>query len=266
MFILYAMMVSLIMIENVWNFATQKQDAQQASFHNNVPLSQEPFDSHLDKETQSQKDFHQPPKSELGYQFAYSSLSDQDIPSIITMLSKLSPQKALFLAHNSISDHGFLKLVSYLKQTTSINHLILSHNSLQFSEFAKAGLADLLKVNRYIGWLVFNHNDISDIGAKHLAFALKHNKAVKHLVLSDNHITDTGVFDLLSNLNHHPTLESLFLANNHLTLASIPFLIDFVKTSKSLKRLDISGHFNTNHPSLTELKNQCELHGIRLHY
>ena len=41
----------------------------------------------------------------------------------------------------------------------SIKHFILSHNKIQFNEFAKAGLADLLKINRHIGWLVLNNNE-----------------------------------------------------------------------------------------------------------
>ena len=267
MFIFYVMMVSLIMLENIWNFDTHKQVGKQSLDHNsNLELANHSFSDLFQKESSDTREFYRPPLSDYGFQFAHSSISDQDIPQLIKQLLPSKPQQALLLAHNHITDKGFVNLVSFLKHNTSIKHLILSHNDLTFNEFAKAGLADLLKVNRFIGWLVFNHNEIHDLGAKHLGLALAQNQAVKHLVLSHNYITDTGLADLLTGLNHHPTLESLFLANNQLSSESLPILMTFVEQQSCLKRLDISGQFDPFDPLLFELKKRCELKGIRLHY
>ena len=198
MFIFYVMMVVLIMLENVWNFATNKQVGKQSLNHDTIAnLADISFSDMLDQESKDTQKFDKPPLSDYGFQFAHSAIFDQDIMDLIKTMLTSQPQKALLLAHNHITDQGFMDLVPFLKQNTTIKHLILSHNALSFNEFAKAGLADLLKVNRFIGWLVFNHNDISDLGAKHLGLALANNKSVKHLVLSHNNITDQGLADLL---------------------------------------------------------------------
>ncbi|MBH37966.1 hypothetical protein CL658_02930 [bacterium] len=267
MFIFYVMMVGLIMLENIWNFANHKQVGSSSHNHDRkCDLANHSFSDMFQKESSDTREFYSPPLSDYGFQFAYSSISDQDIPQLLKQFLQSTPQQALLLAHNHITDQGFMELVAFLKENTTIKHLILSHNALSFNEFAKAGLADLLKVNRFIGWLVFNHNDISDLGAKHLGLALAHNKSVKHLVLSHNYITDRGLTDLLAGLNHHPTLESLFLANNQLSLEALPLLMTFVAQQSCLKRLDISGQFDPFDPLLIDLKKQCELKGIRLHY
>ena len=145
----------------------------------------------------------------------------------------------MFLGHNHITDKGLTLITKKLQYDTTVKHLILSHNNIQVSEFAKQGLADLLKINRFIGWLVLNHNNIEDIGAKHIGEALLENTGIKHLVLSHNNISDNGVKTLLNYLNQHKSLESIFLDGNPTTEKLIQIINEFKRNNPQIKRVII---------------------------
>ncbi|MEK9657222.1 MAG: hypothetical protein VW378_02475 [bacterium] len=155
--------------------------------------------------------------------------------------SAFSDVQAFFLAKQRLGDQAVIQLSLQLQQTpNTLQHLILGHNGI--TPFAAAALADLLKVNHFIGWLVLNGNKLSDLGAQKLATGLAKNKGLIHLILDDNDISDLGVSELSTSLKEHPTLESLFLKNNALTDRSKDALVSLLLHSHSLKRLDLRGN------------------------
>ena len=172
----------------------------------------------------------------------------------------------LSLKGSNISDHQFAQLCKLLQNDSSIKHVILSHNHVAVSEFAKAAVMDLLKINRFIGWLVLNNNDIDDLGASNLAQALSSNSGIRHLVLSDNFISDDGCMALLSVLASHGSIESLFLAGNPLSDRSFQSLSQFIMDKpESFKRLDLRG-CDLSESKMDALLALCKRYCVRLIY
>jgi len=203
------------------------------------------------------------PTTAFGKQYTHLQMGDTGLAQLLAGLPDKHPNKALFLAHNNITDQGLLLLAKQLQTDQIIQHLILSNNNIQVSEFAKAGMSDLLKINRTIGWLVFGHNNIHDQGLKNLGLALKENSSVKHLVLSQNAFSDDGFCFLLDCVIDHPTLESIFVAGNQLSDACLQPLASFMKRSAFIKRIDIRG-INATASQLTKAQFQAKQHSVRL--
>jgi len=220
--------------------------------------------SKLITNTEENKQFHLPDKHVHGLKLTNKFISDINLEKHFKHLKGNNEHKAIFLGKNNITDIGFNKLSYELINKKSIEHLILSHNKIQFNEFAKAGLADLLKINRHIGWLVLNNNEIENKGAINLALALKENKTILHLILSNNKINDEGLKSLLNTLKDHPRIESLFIANNQFNSISINYLIDFIIKNKTIKRIDITDNFIEKTEKLNQLKKIAATNNIRL--
>ncbi|RAP29769.1 hypothetical protein DID76_03895 [Candidatus Marinamargulisbacteria bacterium SCGC AG-414-C22] len=253
------------MIESVWEHSAQKQigkKAIQLEENNHSRLFSDQLNTSLanDKE----KKFDQPPATVYGPNFVNKQLNDTDISYVLKHFQPSHSHKVLFLSNNNLTDNGLIELINTLKHDTKIQHMILSHNHLCLTEFAKAALADLLKVNHYIGWLVLNGNNIGDEGAHVLGEALSENKGIKHLVLSNNNISDSGLKAILTHLTQHPTLESIYIANNKLTEAVYKDILTFIRTNKHIKRLDLRNNQLSETPLLTEIKKVCSLKNIQL--
>ena len=254
------------MLEDVWKFAPQKQVVTKKTKPANLAQTFEQAFNVL-KNTdpkQSSEPFHQPPEGLKGFKRSEKSNHSPPLSQVLTQFSQQSNHSFFHLAHQGLSDSDFVQITQQLKQNTQVKHLILTGNHLQFNEFAKAGAADLLKVNKHIGWLVLNKNEIGDLGAEHLGAALQDNKSVIHLVLSDNQISDQGLEYILKGIEAHPKCESLFIANNQLTDQSLDKLITFCKKSKTLKRLTISGHTFYDQAKCSVLTQICKSKQILL--
>lgn len=252
------------MIESIWENNIQKTIGKQQIQQPIINFS-ESFSSTLTKED-SKKPFHQPEKNEFGPNLSHNQLKDTDIEHIFKQINQFEKPKVLFLKNNHISDIGLKKILHSLQQNKTIQHLILSNNNICISEFCKAAIMDLLKVNHYIGWLVLNGNNINDEGAINLANSLKENKSVIHLILSENKITDKGLKVLLKNIENHPKLESLFLNNNQLTEKSLIDLEKFIYNSPKIKRIYIENIQTKQLNQLTPLKTLCKKRNIHLVY
>ena len=228
------------MIESIYDNAIEKK-LHQINLNNKKAQETSSFNSFFSMQNKDQKKEYQfPSDNDFGYQFTNQNISDKKISTLKFRYKSPHSNKAVFLGKNNITDIGFIELAKTIKHDKIIKHLILSHNSIRFNEFAKAGLADLLKINRHIGWLVLNNNEIDNRGATNLAAALINNQSVKHLVLSENKIQDDGLLAILKSLFNHPKIESLFVANNKITYKSTQAISDLISESKTLKRIDIS--------------------------
>ena len=228
------------MLEAVWENSNNKLFGKKIPQEKSVPdLFLKTLNEYSEKSYQNK--FDNPPSTAFGNQYSNLLMGDEGISRLLSQLKPGHSNKALFLSQNNITDKGLTLLAQQLKKDQMVQHLILSKNKITISEFAKAAVMDMLKVNHTIGWLVFGKNLIHDPGLKHLAMALKKNKGVKHLVLSENEFSDEGLSFLLSCIVQHPKLESLFLAGNNLSDKSLIFLEKFILNSKTIKRIDIRG-------------------------
>ena len=256
------------MLESVWDHALHKQLGRQ--YESKLSAIETSFRSVLDDERYKVDSYElcsRPPKSAKGPLFTHMRVTDQVLDQVFKQFPASHSHTVLFLAHNQLSDTGFVQIASFLKQDTQVRHLILSHNHIVLTEFAKAGLADLLKTNHYLGWLVFGYNHIGDEGAVHLAMALKDNCGLKHVVVSGNCIGDEGVTALFDSVLGHPTLESLFIAENELTEGVLAGACEFVRAlsvSSCFQRLDMSGHGFCNEASMSQLRCACDQAGVTL--
>lgn len=248
------------MIETIWENTNNKKIPPPINSSEKEKIN---F-SKLIPNTDENKQFHLPNNQIHGLKLTNKFISDKDLQKHFKQLKGNTEHKALFLGKNNITDIGFNTLSNELINNKSIQHLILSHNKIQFNEFAKAGLADLLKINRHIGWLVLNNNEIENKGAINLALALKENKSILHLILSNNKIKDEGLKGLLDTLKDHPRIESLFIANNQFNSISINYLIDFIIKNKTIRRIDITGNFEEKGEKLNQLKKIAATNNIRL--
>ncbi len=251
------------MIESVWDNAIQKKTS--SINYGNTLHHLDSFDTVFSEKNKfnSNKKYSSPPETDFGKQFSNMNIRDDDINTIKNYFFKRHSNKAMLLANNNISDKGFIDIAKFLKHDSVVKHLIFSNNQIHFSEFSKAALADLLKINRHIGWLVFNNNEIGDLGAKNLGEALSLNESVKHLVLSHNSISDDGLISLLNGIDSHPTIESIFIANNNLTSKSFNRILNYISNNTSIKRLDISGNKFTA-KDLSVLRVVCHKRNVRL--
>ncbi|RAP31611.1 hypothetical protein DID78_00490 [Candidatus Marinamargulisbacteria bacterium SCGC AG-343-D04] len=252
---------SIVMIEQVWGNSNQR--VQQHVFSERY--SEQDFSLH-DSDQFHNSDYDSPPKNEFGFDFSHSTLGENN--NLDSFLSSLKPSHSNTMFQfrdNAINDNGFVKLCNFLKNDTTVKHLILDQNQIIISEFAKAAVMDMLKVNHYIGWLVLSGNAISNIGAGYLAEALKDNTSLKHLILSDNDIGNEGITSLLISLKDHPTLESLFISGNPFDEGVFPELCTFISESRSLKRVDIRS-LDLSASNLCHLLALCQKHCVRLMY
>ncbi len=248
------------MIESVWGHAPEKIFAAKQRYNDtDVRFSR------LIHAPTLATDYDTPPHSVFGHIHSNQNMGDDGLENLLTILPKHHNEKALFLRGNALSDHGFLKLCQQLKYDATVQHLILSNNCIVISEFAKAGVMDLLKTNHYIGWLVLNDNHIDDKGVSHLCDGLELNTGIKHLVLSDNLLTDDGVVCLSKTLQHHPSIRSLFIAGNTITDVSVSSLNSLMASSDTLERIDIRGH-NLSHSGLLSLLDSSHRYSVRLIY
>ena len=248
------------MIETVWENTNNKKVEYALNKNNSNQLN---F-SNLIKKNEEIKKFYFPKKKELGPKLTNKFINDKNLSKQLTFFKTNHNYEALYLGKNNITDSGFNLLSKQFINDKSIKHFILSHNKIQFNEFAKAGLADLLKINRHIGWLVLNNNEIENKGARNLAIALKENQSIIHLILSNNKISDEGLKNLLNGLESHPKIESLFIANNNLTSLSISYVINFILNNKTIKRIDISNNFLERPENLNQLIRLADSKQIKL--
>jgi hypothetical protein len=252
------------MLEAIWENSSERRIGKAQRLE---PNSSDTFKMELKETTKPlySNQFDDAPQTTFGKHYTQLNMGDHGLNTLLSQLSGNHANKALFLAYNNISDQGLVKLAQQLKNDQIIQHLILSHNSIQISEFAKAALSDLLKINRTIGWLVFGYNNIHDQGLKNLTQALQENKSVKHLVLTENKFSDDSFCFLLDNLHKHPNLESLFVAGNNISEACLSSLKSFIENSKTIKRIDVRGIKATT-TQIFECSKLAESKNCQFHY
>lgn len=211
--------------------------------------------------------YPQTPNDINGYRLSGKDNPDLEVSHFTQNRNNLNRYDALFFSNHQIGRQAGLELMNFLLKDQQIKHVILSNTGLGdgiiSSEFAKAALADLLKVNHVIGWLVLNGNLISDIGAKALAAGLKKNKGIKHLILSDNDITEEGLIALVNALRENTTIETIFLQGNPLNRSALLYLNDHL-SELNIRLIDLRQNHCLDNAVLSALVEKGQDVGIEV--
>jgi len=152
--------------------------------------------------------------------------------------------ETLVLDNNNISRVGFIELFSKLQRNRSIKSLSLSNNRIEDDLVAHVG--NFLLGSKTLQHIDLSYNSIGDEGIKEMSAFVGRSSALKHLVLNNNKITHVGAEALATTLSYECSLQSLEMASNKLDMRGLKSLFDFVKTSTTLKTLDVSMDWSRN--------------------
>ena len=140
------------------------------------------------------------------------SITDADIPEIVTALKTILDLKKLYLYTNDIGVEGARRLATVLWKLTSLDTLALSANNLgdEGARHIATALVHMTKLEH----LSFSNNGIGDVGAREIAKALPRLTILSSLDLSSNILTGIGATALAETIP--PSLYELKLTYNHL--------------------------------------------------
>ena len=171
--------------------------------------------------------------------FRYHGIEGDGVKALASALENNTTLKRIDLRGNPIGDEGAKALASALEKNTALEEISL-HGCAIESAGAK-DLASAIEGSKSLKSLDLHSNAIGDIGVKALASALNHNTSLKELNLNNCGIRIRGVRDLAEALKNNESLKILHLGSNkEIGLKGFKTLIDEIKDSKNLKKLDLS--------------------------
>jgi Ran GTPase-activating protein (RanGAP) involved in mRNA processing and transport len=168
------------------------------------------------------------------------NLNDEDMEIVVKEAIINKQCKALDISCNKITAVGASTIAKALTNNTTLGSLYLRGNSL--SDTGIQSLTKTLSVsNSRVRLLDLQINGITDEGAKYIAEMLKTNATLWYLLLSGNDISDRGVDVLAHVLTHHnTTLISLRVGYNKLVSdSSVDSLIKMLQHNQTIGSLDI---------------------------
>lgn len=110
-------------------------------------------------------------------------ITPKNFPNILEDI-KSNKVTSLDLSYNDIDDNGAKLIADALKINTSLDWLILSNNKIR--DKGAIAIADALKIHEFLTKLDVSCNDIRENGAKAIAAALKINKSLVSLNIWDD--------------------------------------------------------------------------------
>ncbi|CAF1522034.1 unnamed protein product, partial [Didymodactylos carnosus] len=151
--------------------------------------------------------------------------------------SSLSPAKpppaGIQLKTSSISEAYPTKLSKeekeLLEKLSSNDRTTLDINNNNISDAGAKSIAEALKTNQTLTYLLINNNNISDAGAKSIAEALKTNQTLTDLRIENNNISDAGAKAIAEALKTNQTLTDLRIENNNISDAGAKAIAEAVK-------------------------------------
>lgn len=167
-------------------------------------------------------------------------LTDRDMDIIVQHAIQKRQCTFLDLQKNEITSAGMPPLVLALDNNTKLHALYLHENRLLDKGIYQLAQT-LTSNNQTLEVLGLNSIGLTDVGAEDLAVMLQKNHVLKRLQLQANEIGDRGILYLAEALTtHNTTLEHLELAENKFIAdANLNFLLDMIKSNRSLKVLDL---------------------------
>ncbi|XP_068109198.1 NACHT, LRR and PYD domains-containing protein 12-like isoform X2 [Hyperolius riggenbachi] len=155
-------------------------------------------------------------------------------------LRKLAPVlhhiKNLSLQYNKLTHSSCIALASGINDSRTLKILNLSHNKLEGPH-----LCDLMMAVKTssIEVLLLEDNKLNSSSCLHLATGIKDNRTLKTLILSNNNLEGPNFGDLMAALTTS-RIEKLGLGHNRLTPSSCVHLESTVRSSQTLRSLDLS--------------------------
>ena len=221
-------------------------------------LFEQLFNTQLSRYSSTVDDSPKSPKDNTVW-MEYSSGSEQNVKDACQKMITLKQDGLLKFSNIEPHQQG-LKDALKCARTTPIKHLIVQRSVL--SDAHLQAVANVLKINDGIAWLVLNHNKIDNRGIRHLTNGIKENKGLNHVVLSHNEIGDEGAMALSAALEGHPHVESVWLRGNNISDAQC--FIQMIKNNQKIRSLDL----RDNQLSIKEIQSIqqiCKEKGVRLY-
>eukprot|EP01080_Neovahlkampfia_damariscottae_P001669 gene1669-438_t len=165
------------------------------------------------------------------------NLQQEEVDSLNKMFIKNKRiEKLSLISMINITDANLF--LENLTKNSTIKTLNLTENILT-SESGEL-LCELLKNNKTITNLDLTFTLLSDKGIEKISTALETNTTLKVLNLSENDINSSGFCHLGASLMKNETLEELGLDGNYLTGNGRKALFEYLRGTKSLKKLSIA--------------------------
>jgi Ran GTPase-activating protein (RanGAP) involved in mRNA processing and transport len=167
-------------------------------------------------------------------------LTDQDMEIVIKHAIEKRQCTSLDLHDNKITSEGMSSLALVLNNNAKLRTLYLHDNRL-FDKGIYSLAQILTSNNQTLEVLGLNSIGLTDVGAEDLAAMLQKNHTLTCLQLQGNEIGDRGVQYLADALTkYNTTLKQLEMAENKFVSdSSVDFLVEMIKTNRSLQVLDI---------------------------
>lgn len=156
--------------------------------------------------------------------------------SLAEALKVNSRLTTLQLEGNGIDSDGAIAIADALKVNTSLTDVNLKENGLGNS--GVDAISEALLVNSTLNCLDLSSNGISYAGTT-LAESLRSNRGLRYLMLNENALFDAGATALADTLATNSTLTSLELRDNSISEDGILALTDAVQTNTVLVDLNV---------------------------
>jgi Ran GTPase-activating protein (RanGAP) involved in mRNA processing and transport len=179
-------------------------------------------------------------KSRSAVNLERQNLTDEDMKIVVQAAIINKQCKVLELSNNKITSVGASIIAGALSNNTTLEELYLMGNRL-YDKGVQALTKTLSLNNSIVDYLDVQSTGITDEGAGYIAEMLKINTTLGYLLLSNNEISDRGFQHLANVITHHnTTLRSLFVGRNKLLSdSSVDALVDMLKENPTLNSLHI---------------------------
>jgi len=162
-----------------------------------------------------------------------------DVKCLAAMLKEnTSVIKLGFDQRQKFDYNGAIQIAEILKMGSTLQELDLG--SCQIGDDATLRICEVLKWNKTLKTLILT-GSYWYIGAKYVAEMLKVNSCLEYLLLNENGIDDNEATLIASALKYNSTLKDLCLCVNNIGIKGMQSLARALKVNKSLENLDLGG-------------------------
>ena len=170
------------------------------------------------------------------------NLTDDDMGIVVREAVIRNQCREIDLSFNKMTSVGASIIAKALENNATLDELYLGDN--RFGDMGVHVIAKALSLNNSkLRLLNIQDVGITDEGTKYIAEMLKVNTTLAYLVISYNEISDSGVQRLANILTHDNTTLLMFRLdeNKLISDSSVGALVETIKHNRTLKRLYIDG-------------------------
>ncbi|KJE95162.1 hypothetical protein CAOG_005642 [Capsaspora owczarzaki ATCC 30864] len=147
-------------------------------------------------------------------------------------------QDALYLSENQIGNAGAQAIAEALKANPTLTWLVLRRG--QIGAAGARAIAETLNVNMRLTRLMLGRNELGDAGAKAIAAAIKVNSTLKRLDLHANMIGHDGAQAIAEALKVNTTVKRLYLDQNQIGDVGAHAIAEALKANTAVTALHLS--------------------------